>query len=35
MDSIEKIIFIVYEINISIYKLMWRKKNKIIIKFYF
>lgn len=35
MDSIEKIIFIVYEINISIYKLMWREKIKIIIKFYF
>lgn len=27
MDCIEKIIPTVYEINTSIYKLMWRKKN--------
>lgn len=35
MDCIEKIIPTVYEINTSIYKLMWRKKKiKTITKSY-
>lgn len=34
MDSIEKIIPTVYEINTSIYKLMWREKIKTITKSY-
>lgn len=34
MDCIEKIIPTVYEINTSIYKLMWREKIKIITKSY-
>lgn len=34
MDCIEKIIPTVYEINTSIYKLMWRKQIKTITKSY-